>query len=301
MEPNGGFTSVPTSKLADDEIDFTQLNSDRLDRRQSVMREEAVPACLFFHPANIRYATGTAVMDVHTLGASERYCLVPANGDPVLFEWDMAISQSRKLVRDVRPALWWQYQGKRGDVLIARFAPQIRDALNELGVASGDPVGIDRADTMAVFALQNAGVNLISASKVTDRAREIKTPWEVALMRNRVMAAWFTAWVCRMRDLYFITRVGVTILRMSISKRIWSCVLKHMSDASVERVVSNLRIRFWWASLERKSLWTIRMTSTYSGNDPLPPWVENRLPAPWRMTSVKHPKPAAMGPSELEW
>ena len=182
MEPNGEFPSVPTHELAD-EIDFTQLNSDRLNRLQSVMREDAVPACLFFHPANIRYATGTAVMDVHTLGASERYCLVPANGEPLLFEWDMAISQSRKLVRDVRPALWWQYQGKRGDVLIAQFASEIRDALNELGVASDDPVGIDRADSLAVFALQNAGVNLISASKVTDRAREVKTPWEVALMR----------------------------------------------------------------------------------------------------------------------
>jgi len=182
MEPNGEIPSASAPDLAN-EIDFAQLNSDRLDRLQAVMREEAVPACLFFHPSNIRYATGTAVMDVHTLGASERYCLVPAEGDPVLFEWDMAIGQSRKLVRDVRPALWWQYQGKRGDVLIAQFASEIRAALNELDVASGDPVGIDRADTLAVLALQNAGVNLISASKVTDLAREIKTPWEVALMR----------------------------------------------------------------------------------------------------------------------
>jgi Xaa-Pro aminopeptidase len=187
MEPNNEASSIPPHALIPhaliSDIDFDQLNSDRLDRLQAVMRQEAVPACLFFHPANIRYATGTAVMDVHTLGASERYCLVPADGEPILFEWDCGISQSRKLVRDVRPALWWQYQGQRGDVLVAQFASEIRDALNELGVGERNPVGIDRADSLAVFALQNAGINLISASKVTDRAREIKTPWEVALMR----------------------------------------------------------------------------------------------------------------------
>lgn len=173
---------VPAQELIEG-INFKKLNSDRLERLQSVMRQEGVPACLFFHPANIRYATGAAVMDVHTAGASERYCLVPSTGEPILFEWDMAIIQSRELVRDVRPALWWQYQGRRGDVLVAQFASEIRAALNELGVGERDPVGIDRADTLAVFALQKAGVNLVSSSKVTDRAREVKTSEEVALLR----------------------------------------------------------------------------------------------------------------------
>lgn len=182
METNNEALSVPLHELIN-EINYDQLNSDRLVRLQAAMRQEAVPACLFFHPANIRYATGTAVMDVHTLGASERYCLVPANGEPILFEWDESLDRSRKLVKDVRSALWWQYQGKRGDVLIAQFVSEIRDALNELGLGKRDPVAIDRADSLAVFALHDAGINLISASKVTDRAREIKTPWEVALMR----------------------------------------------------------------------------------------------------------------------
>jgi len=182
MKSNNQTPRTPEHELIN-QIDHKKLNSDRLDRLQSVMRLQGVPACLFFQPANIRYATGAAVMDVHTLGASERYCLVPSNGEPILFEWDNAISHSRKLVKDVRPALWWQYQGQRGDVLIAQFAFEIKDALNELDVGARDPVGVDRADTLAVLALQNAGVNLVSASKVTDRAREVKTPEEVALLR----------------------------------------------------------------------------------------------------------------------
>lgn len=173
---------APAHKLID-EINFEKLNLDRLGRLQSIMRQEGVPACLFFHPANIRYATGTSMMDVHTASASERYCLVPSSGEPILFEWDSAVSYSSKFVRDVRRALWWQYQGQRGDVLVAQFASEIRDALYELGVGERDPVGIDRPDTLALLALQNAGVSLVSASKVTDRAREVKTPEEVALLR----------------------------------------------------------------------------------------------------------------------
>lgn len=197
MTSNEQAPSVSLQDLTD-KIDFARLNADRLERLQAVMRQDAISACLFFHPANIRYATGTAVMDIHTLGASERYCLVPAEGEPVLFEWDGAIAPSKKRVKDVRPALWWQYQGTRGDALVGRFASDIRQALNELGVAGRDPVGIDRADSLAVFALQSAGINVISASKVTDRAREIKTPWEVALMRingkiGRAMLADFEA------------------------------------------------------------------------------------------------------------
>ncbi len=86
VESSNEASLVPAQELIEG-INFKKLNSDRLERLQSVMRQEGVPACLFFHPANIRYATGAAVMDVHTAGASERYCLVPSSGEPILFEW----------------------------------------------------------------------------------------------------------------------------------------------------------------------------------------------------------------------
>ena len=165
------------------EPDFKKLVSGRFDRLQSAMQQQGLPACVFFLPANIRYATGVAIMDVHCLGATERYCLVPSIGEPILYEWDAAISQSGQLVKDVRPAVWWQYQGQRGDVLVTQFAAEIKAALRDMGVGEREPVGVDRADPLAVFALQKAGVNLVSSSKVTDQAREVKTLEEVALLR----------------------------------------------------------------------------------------------------------------------
>ena len=162
---------------------FERLVTQRRDRLQATMSSQNMSACLLFHPANIRYATGTSVMEVHTLGATERYCLMPASGEPILFEWEMAVEHSKALVDDVRPALWWQYQGEQGDILAGRFADEIKVALRDQGVDLSDPIGIDRADAIAVLALQAAGITLVSASKVTDRARLIKTPEEVALLR----------------------------------------------------------------------------------------------------------------------
>ncbi|SVD45738.1 uncharacterized protein METZ01_LOCUS398592, partial [marine metagenome] len=48
------------------EIDFSALRAGRLARLQKMMRRHEIPVCLFYNPANIRYATGTEVMGVWT-------------------------------------------------------------------------------------------------------------------------------------------------------------------------------------------------------------------------------------------
>lgn len=164
-------------------VDTDRLIVERRARMQQEMHRAGVAACLFFLPANIRYATGVSVMDVHCLAASERYCLIASDVEPILYEWEPAIERSNKVVRDVRPALWWQYQGAHGKTLIAQFVSETLAALTGLGVEQGAPIAVDRVDPSAVFELQKAGVNLVSASPITDAAREIKTRDEVTLMR----------------------------------------------------------------------------------------------------------------------
>lgn len=46
------------------EINFAKLRTGRLAGLQTMMKHRDLPLCLFFHPANIRYATGTDVMGV---------------------------------------------------------------------------------------------------------------------------------------------------------------------------------------------------------------------------------------------
>jgi Creatinase/Prolidase N-terminal domain len=59
--------SAPTWHDADG-VDYRRLRSERLGRFQEAMRARDVAACLLFHPANIRYTTGTAVMDIYSTG-----------------------------------------------------------------------------------------------------------------------------------------------------------------------------------------------------------------------------------------
>jgi Creatinase/Prolidase N-terminal domain len=75
------------------EIDFGRLRAGRLARLQAMMKRYDLPVCLLFNPSRIRYATGTDVMGVWTAGTFARYCVVPAEGEPVLFEYRGSISR----------------------------------------------------------------------------------------------------------------------------------------------------------------------------------------------------------------
>jgi Xaa-Pro dipeptidase len=165
-----------------DGVDHERLRSERLDRFQESMRAHGVAACLLFHPANIRYTTGASMMDVFCAGTTARYCVVPASGEPVLFEWEMAVPYSSRIVRDVRRAGWWQFTGGRRERLADEAVAGVLDVLREFGAAD-EPVAVDRVDALALLALQRAGIRVLDASPVSDAAREIKTPEEVKLLR----------------------------------------------------------------------------------------------------------------------
>lgn len=163
------------------EIDMRALRTNRLARLQAMMRRHNIPICLFFNPANIRYATGTDVMGVWTATTLARYCLVAAEREPVLFEYRTSMHVSGKLVRDVRPAISWQYGGTQGAGRARRWAEQLKAAIGELGCA-GEPLAVDKLDGFGFQALSEAGIRIADPSPATVDARQIKTPEEVQLM-----------------------------------------------------------------------------------------------------------------------
>jgi Xaa-Pro aminopeptidase len=163
------------------EIDFGQLRAGRLARLRAMMTRHDLAVCLFYNPASIRYATGTDVMGVWTAGTFARYCLVPAEGEPVLFEYKGSVHVSQKLVRDVRPAYAWQFGGTAGRDKAREWARSIRSVMKELGV-EGERLAVDKLDGWGFLALQEEGIAITDASPATVDAREVKTPEEVALM-----------------------------------------------------------------------------------------------------------------------
>ncbi|MCC7049920.1 MAG: aminopeptidase P family protein [Alphaproteobacteria bacterium] len=163
------------------EIDLPALRRNRLARLQSMMKRHDIPICLFFNPANIRYATGTDIMGVWTASTLARYCLVAAEGAPVLFEYLTSIHVSKKLVADVRPALTWQYAGTKGRDRARTWARSVKQVMADLG-CKGAPLAVDKLDGYGFMALQDEGIRVTDPSPATVDAREIKTPEEIQLM-----------------------------------------------------------------------------------------------------------------------
>jgi Xaa-Pro aminopeptidase len=163
------------------EIDFGALRAGRLARLQQMMKRHDLPVCLLYGTANIRYATGVDVMGVWTAGTFARYCVVPAEGAPVLFEYKGSVHVAQKLVRDVRPAFTWQFGGVESHAKAREWAQSIRSVLQELDL-DRERLAVDRLDTIGHLALQAEGFRLVDSSPATVDAREVKTPEEIQLM-----------------------------------------------------------------------------------------------------------------------
>ncbi len=163
------------------EVSFERLRTERLERLQASMRRHGLPVCLLYNPANVRYATGVALMDVWAATTFTRHCLVPADGEPILFEFEGALEQAGHVLEDVRPAPWWQWEGVRAHDVARRWAAGMRSTLRELGL-EGEPLAVDKVDTPGWLALQDEGIRVIDASPATIDAREVKTDEEIKLV-----------------------------------------------------------------------------------------------------------------------
>ena len=120
-------------------------------------------------------------MGVWTAGTFARYCVVPAEGAPVLFEYKGSVHVAQKLVQDVRVAYGWQFGGSESAPKAREWAQSLRSVLREMGL-DRERLAVDRLDTIGFLALQAEGFQIVDASPATVDAREVKTPEEVQLM-----------------------------------------------------------------------------------------------------------------------
>jgi len=164
--------------LAD--FDFRALRAGRLARLQAALKRHDMPVALLYTMANVRYATGVDVMAVWTAGTFARYCLVPAEGAPILFEYKGSVHVAQKVVADVRPAYTWQYGGVAARDKAREWARSLRAALRERGL-QGERVAVDKLDTVGFLALQEEGIEIVDVGPASVDAREVKTPEEIEI------------------------------------------------------------------------------------------------------------------------
>ena len=162
---------------------------ERLARLRTTLAAHDLGAAVFFDAVNIRYACGVRNMQLNTTRNPGRYVFVPVEGPVVLFEYRSCahLAEGYDTVDEIRGArgLHPFYGGDHYRRHLADFVEDMRLLMARCGL-DGERFGIERSPVEAVPALIDAGFEIADASPVIDRARSIKTPTELELIRASV-------------------------------------------------------------------------------------------------------------------
>jgi Xaa-Pro aminopeptidase len=187
-------------------VDVARLKRERLARLQAEIGRAELGAILLYDPINIRYATG--MRDSSTGFAFRyyyRYAVVPRQGRPIVFG-GLDDSVAGEAAIDVREGRTWDFFpcGRNVDQAARHWGAEIRATLDGLGL-SRERLGIDRLDFVGFEALGAQQLRLADARVPIERARAIKTPDELILIRQACAVA--DVGICAVRD---AIRPGVT-------------------------------------------------------------------------------------------
>jgi Xaa-Pro dipeptidase len=167
-----------------------RMRAERLARAQTGLRSQRLAAALLFDPNNVRYATSIGVAVVENLHVPSRWALIPAEGAPILWEYEDAIHLAHeRFDGEIRPAGGWTFFGSGSNSArdARAFAAEIADVLRERGLAD-ERLGIDRVGAVAFLALQTEGLLLADGQGAIEEARAVKTEDEIILLRRNAAA-----------------------------------------------------------------------------------------------------------------
>ncbi len=173
------MTSLPA-------VDETRLCLDRLARLQDQLRKRDYGGILLYDPVNVRYATGCRNMQVWAMRNSSRYCLVPAEGKAVIFDFINCEHMSEHLptVEESRPAKMWIFHisGTKREKVMEAWAEELADVIAEK--CPSRRIAVDRLDGDARMALEKHQISISFGQDVIEYARCIKTPDELKAQKR---------------------------------------------------------------------------------------------------------------------
>lgn len=161
----------------------------RLQRLTAELHRHDCAGILLFDPLNIRYATDTSNMQVWITHNPGRACFVSADGYIVLWEFHNGehLSDHLPLVREIRHGASFFYF-ESGDRVVEKadaFAADVDDVLATHG-GGNRRLAVDRIENAGLDALRRRGIEVHEGQQVTEHARVIKGPDEIAAMRCAV-------------------------------------------------------------------------------------------------------------------
>jgi Xaa-Pro dipeptidase len=169
-------------------IDFDAMRQYRLQRAQEQMEKHDLGALLCFDLDNIRYITSTHLAE-WARGKYFRWCVLPREGEPVLFEVGTAAVVKRELCpwlkpENIRPSIAWNRGAnvRPVNVALSRSAvAEIKAVLAEHSVADM-PIGVDEMEMYLLEALQDADLRVVNGYDAMFDARMVKSPDELKII-----------------------------------------------------------------------------------------------------------------------
>lgn len=169
--------------------DRQRMRAYRLARLREQLKARDYAGLLLFDPINIRYATDSSNMQVWILHNQARYAFVAAEGPVVLFDFHNCshLSDGIETIDEVRPAvpIFYFGAGSRSQEQAGRFAAEIEELVAAHG-GGNRRIAVDKLELAGAKALEALGVELFDGQEVAELARVIKSPDEIAAMREAI-------------------------------------------------------------------------------------------------------------------
>jgi Xaa-Pro aminopeptidase len=168
-------------------VDFDRLRKERLQRARDAMQEADLGALVLYAGANVRYVTGS-YQGNWKYNIDIRYCVLPAGGEPILFETAGSDLQCARIdlpwmEERIQPAITWKWAEGAVPYMSGRMADSVVEVLKEHGVQN-ERIGIDNVDMAALQAFEERGIKLVNAWPVMSKARVVKTRDEIELLKQ---------------------------------------------------------------------------------------------------------------------
>ncbi|CAB4049575.1 M24 family metallopeptidase [Paraburkholderia phenoliruptrix] len=216
-------------------IDRPALRAYRLERLRAQLRLHDYAGMLLADPINIRYATDTNSLGVWVMHAPSRYVFVGTDGPVILFDFTTSRHNSEGIesIDEIRPTIAWNYflAGPRVQEKAGEWARCIADVVRQHG-SGNRRLAVDKCDPWGAEMLRAEGISLHDAQPLTEMARLIKGPQEIA--QHRVSMAVCDLGVSRMRE---ALRPGIT------ENQLWSVLqdtnTAHGGEWSEARLLSS--------------------------------------------------------------
>jgi Xaa-Pro aminopeptidase len=180
----------PTSPIPQTTLDRARAYRLRRMREQVVARDCA--AILMYSPINIRYAFDYCNMQVWSGREATRYGMLFGEGPAIMHEYKGSghLARNGAGVDEVRDATTWLYMisGEAAEARARTWAAEIADLLREHG-GGNRRLAADRLDPAGLRALEALGVEVVDGQELAERARAVKAPEEIELMRWTIRVA----------------------------------------------------------------------------------------------------------------